>query len=100
MDKRAFDTLKKTVEGHTQGPWKHNGWSPPRLWPRHLIDADGAEVNPSGYALAAAAPDLLEDNKRLRGWMECIQEQSNLHVPSCFFADMAKLALDGAEVPE
>ena len=96
MDHEQWTALQAATKGHTPGPWKHNGWSPPKLWPRHLIDADGAEVNRSGYALAAAAPDLLAEVERLRGWIAFFQRES----PTARLVLCADAALNGAEVPK
>ena len=99
MDHEQWTALQAATKGHTPGPWKHNGWSPPKLWPRHLIDADGAEVNRSGYALAAAAPDLLAEVERLRGWLRVIVDRVSIRSDT-LTEKQIKDALNGAEVRE
>ncbi len=99
MNKRALDTLKKTVEGHTPGPWflsrnqfgdiiKRNGMP--------VLIGGSIRERTADRQLAAAAPDLLAEVARLRGWIAF----AGRNIKDEWLQRIIAAALDGAEVPE
>lgn len=79
-------TDPKAWKGHTPGPWKSVGWSPPGIFgPGDLADSRGiahldrrlppSEATANGL-LIAAAPDLAAEVERLRKALRQIAEES------------------------
>jgi len=97
MNHKQWEALKAATRGHTPGPWLvSDGES------ADIIADDGALwfegwVNDADIALTAAAPYLLAEVERLRGWLDFISENPRGgHVTYVH----AQNALNGAEVPK
>ena len=94
MNHRQWEALKAATQGHAPGPWR-------MCWDDSQI-RDGAgycvSTNEAHNAkLAAAAPDLLAEVERLRGWLDFIGENPRGgHVTYVH----AQNAVEGEEVPK
>ena len=100
MNHEQWTALQEATRGHTPGPWEvQNVSSTPCVFcasraTNILIEGWGG-VN--DIHLAAAAPDLLAEVERLRGWLDEIES----HVAYGGLAsEQIQLALNGAEVPK
>lgn len=80
MNHEQWTQLLEATKGHTPGPRL--------MWEGWCVRQD--------MILAAAAPDLLAEVERLRGWMSFFQRES----PTARLVLCADAALDGVEVPE
>ena len=106
MDKKTWEALKSATQGHT-----------PRLL--GACDPEGlacvvfcAGWTDADVALAAAAPDLLAEVERLRGWLEYLiaaeavitRQYTTVESTAPLLANSARVllarALNGAEVPK
>jgi hypothetical protein len=84
MNHEQWEALLAATLGHTPGPWLNEYTF------CHMAKRADA-------TLAAAAPDLLAEVERLRGWLDFISENPRGgHVTYVH----AQNALDGAEVPK
>ena len=61
----------------------------------YIITGDGGK-NPARQALAAAAPDLLAEVERLRGWIAF----ADRNIKDEWLQRIIAAALDGAELPK
>ena len=84
MNNEQFEALMATTKGHTPGPWLNE------MTFHHMAKRTDA-------TLAAAAPDLLAEVERLRGWIEYISDNPRGgHATYTHAQD----ALNGMEVPK
>ena len=81
MDRETFEQLKAATAGHTPGRW----------FLRERT-ADGE--------LAAAAPALLAEVERLRGWMAHIEKNAGHWTNPLQAMETCEDALNGEEVPK
>lgn len=101
MNSGQWAELLRATKGHTPGPWEvRNVNSTPCVFctlraKNLLIEGWGGETD---IHLAAAAPDLLAEVERLRGWLMCM-----LGFPfggPLILQSWVNSALKGAEVPK
>ena len=81
MNHEQWEALKAETQGHTPGPWLNE------MTFHHMAKRTDA-------TLAAAAPDLLAEVERLRGWLEYAMSHGVVAHSQIYGA------LNGAEVPK
>ena len=87
MNHEQWTKLQAATKGHTPGPWLNE------MTFHHMAKRTDATI-------AAAAPDLLAEVERLRGWLDWMRtayggDDDDVHV-----VNAADCALNGAEVPK
>ena len=98
MNRETFERLKTATAGHTPGPWytsNENG----DIESKTRILFVGNTNEPQDSLLAAAAPELLAEVERLRGWMAWVLDADEHNGPYAW-REMCEDALNGAEVPK
>ena len=109
MNHEQWTDMQAATNGHTPGPWGVH-W---RDWTENDNRLDGigpighdnpchdddswVHAIPANAYLAAAAPDLLAEVERLRGWLAYMRQNTPWDIMT---RDRSFDALDGAEVPE
>ena len=115
MNHEQWEALKAATQGHTPGPWEvRKVNSTPCVFCTQratnlLIEGWGDRHD---IHLAAAAPDLLAEVERLRGWLEYLiaaeavitRQYTTVESTAPLLANSARVllarALNGAEVPK
>jgi len=98
MNHEQWEALKGATKGHTLRRWRVE-WFDMEGGGYYVIVGDGGE-NPARQALAAAAPDLLAEVERLRGWVAHIRKTAGRWTNPLQALETCDDALNGAEVPE
>lgn len=99
MNHEQWEALKAATQGHTPGPWD----TTEDRAVTYVIRENGTRLMWEGWCvsqdmtLAAAAPDLLAEVERLRGWLAYIRQNTPWDITT---RDMSFDALNGAEVPK
>ena len=102
MNHEQWTELREATKGHTPGPWEvRNVNSTPCVFcttraKNLLIEGWGGETD---VHLAAAAPNLLAEVERLRGWMVWLLDADDYNAAEAC-REMCQDALTGAEVPK
>ena len=98
MNHEQWTKLREATKGHTPGPWAVSDGEDSdiiadnnAIWFEGWTDAD--------VSLTAAAPDLLAEVERLRGWLRVIVDRVSIRSDT-LTEKQINAALDGAEVPE
>ena len=86
MNHEQWTKLLEATKGHTPGPWIERGFN--HVWGKY-----------EDATLAAAAPDLLAEVERLRGWLRVIVDRVSIRSDT-LTEKQIKDALNGAEVPK
>ena len=97
MNHEQWTELLAATHGHTLRRWRVE-WFDMEGGGCYIITGDGGK-NPARQALAAAAPDLLAEVERLRGWMVWLLDADDYNAAEAC-REMCQDALTGAEVPK
>lgn len=96
MNHEQWTQLQSATKGHTPGPWAVSGVRNADIIADDSVLWYEGWANEGDITLTAAAPDLLAEVERLRGWIAFFQRES----PTARLVLCADAALTGAEVPK
>ena len=98
MNHEQWEALKAATQGHTPGPWD----TTEDRAVTYVIRENGTRLMWEGWCvsqdmtLAAAAPNLLAEVERLRGWIAF----AGRNIKDEWLQRSIAAAINGAEVPE